>query len=111
MKDLSQIIRRVEARVARSRLHQQAQSVQRSAEVIALDYAARLAEKAKFRRLLSDEAQDGLRFRFYFNHMRTTEMTLDQIRSWIDSNMRSHEQTKSVPSQPLSPPAVAATSS
>ena len=57
---------------------------------IAEDYAQRLAERARFRRLLADEAQDGLRFRWYFEHIENS-IPLDQLRSWIDAKMLQSE--------------------
>jgi hypothetical protein len=60
------------------------------------DYAERLAEKAVFRRLLSDEALDGVRFRWLLARNRVLLGThdcdtLDQIRKWIDSEISENE--------------------
>jgi hypothetical protein len=64
---------------------------QRTATEVSQDYAERLAEKATFRRLLSDEALDGVRFRWWFEQCRTKGMfvmpdgtTLDKFREDID---------------------------
>ena len=53
---------------------------------VAEDYAARLAEKAKFRKLLADEQMDGWRFRWYFEHVEK-DKSLEEIRAWIDSRV------------------------
>jgi hypothetical protein len=55
-------------------------------EKIAEDYAKRLAEKATFRRLLSDESQDGMRFRWYFTRINKST-PLDELRAWIDGRI------------------------
>ncbi len=65
---------RLRARVAVKR-------VQRTAQEVSQDYAERLAEKAVFRRLLSDEALDGVRFRWLCNHR-----LMDGSVAFLDSN-------------------------
>src|SRR5271169_6735084 len=74
---------RLRARVAVKR-------VQRTAREVSQDYAERLAEKAVFRRLLSDEALDGVRFRWLIENRRrwndigldTSIYTFDQMRAF-----------------------------
>lgn len=59
---------------------------------VAIDYAQRLAERAKFRRLLSDDRLDGERFRFYVEHFADSD--LDTFRGWIDSKMNAPRSEK-----------------
>jgi hypothetical protein len=71
----------------------------RSREEVSQDYAERLAEKAVFRRLLSDEALDGVRFRWLFSNEMipryTDERTsLDSFRKWIDSMIAEEGETR-----------------
>lgn len=55
------------------------------------DYADRLAEKAKFRKLLTDEQMDGWRFRWYFTHVQK-DLPLEQLREWIDAKVATEEE-------------------
>lgn len=55
-------------------------------EQIAEDYAERLAEKHRFRQLLEDIRLDGMRFRWYFQHI-DKSTNLDQLRGWIDNKI------------------------
>jgi hypothetical protein len=78
---------RLRARVAIKR-------VQRSATEVSQDYAERLAEKATFRRLLSDEALDGVRFRWLFEHT-TAQLDfkdIDALRKFIDAAIARKEE-------------------
>lgn len=61
---------------------------------IAEDYAQRLEEKAKFRRLLADDRLDAARFRFYFTQIET-KLELDQLRTWLDGKMEKFDATNS----------------
>jgi hypothetical protein len=73
----------------RAALHQQTKRRllgRRSDKSVSEDYAGRLAEKARFRELLTDQRLDGLRFRWYFEHIETS-MPLEDLRSWIDSKI------------------------
>lgn len=58
----------------------------RAREAIAADYARRLAERAKFRRLLSDSDLDGERFRWYFTRIENSQ-DLHSLRRWIDGKI------------------------
>lgn len=70
------------------------------------DYAERLAEKATFRRLLSDEALDGVRFRWLWNayfaygapginqDVIDKIRTVDDLRKHIDSQIASEETSR-----------------
>jgi hypothetical protein len=60
------------------------------AERIAEDYAKRLAEKALYRELLSQESQDGMRFRWYFTRIKK-DTPLDELRVWIDAKINREE--------------------
>jgi len=54
---------------------------------ISADFAERLAEKFRIRRLLREGAGDDERFRFYFTHIdRSTN--LEELRKWIDHKMQ-----------------------
>lgn len=55
-------------------------------QIIAEDYAQRLAEKHLIRGLLSEERMDGLRFRWYFTHV-NKDTPLDELRAWIDAKV------------------------
>lgn len=59
-------------------------------KTVAEDYADRLAEKAKFRRLLASEEMDAWRFRWYFQNVQK-DVPLDQLREWIDSQVAGKE--------------------
>jgi hypothetical protein len=65
---------------------------------ISEDYAERLAEKATFRRLLSDEALDGVRFRWLWKHwerLRHNDFTnIEALRVWVDKNIALEEEKK-----------------
>lgn len=68
----------------------------RSQSEISQDYAERLAEKATFRRLLSDEALDGVRFRWLMSHRNLWEMvamnpSTDLARKFIDNCIKDEE--------------------
>ena len=52
------------------------------ADAIAEDYARRLAEKHLYRELLSGDPQDGMRFRWYFTHIKK-DVELNELRDWI----------------------------
>lgn len=58
---------------------------------VAEDYADRLAERAKFRELLSQERMDGWRFRWYFTNIQT-DHSLEELRAWIDSKVAAEEK-------------------
>ena len=65
---------------------------------ISEDYAERLAEKTTFRRLLSDEALDGVRFRWLWKHwerLRHNDFTnIEALRVWVDKNIALEEEKK-----------------
>ena len=70
---------------------------------ISEDYAERLAEKATFRRLLSDEALDGVRFRFLFQKgiphvwalwLEQPGFSLDLFRKYLDAQIALEEEKK-----------------
>jgi hypothetical protein len=72
------------------------------AEMISEDYAKRLADKALYRRLLSDERFDGLRFRWFFQNIQK-DTPLEELRVWIDSKII-EEDTHHVRSPKRHPP-------
>lgn len=79
---LSRALRRAEAKeAAEKKLREKAQATR-----ISEDYARRLIDKATFRRLLSDERMDGLRFRWYVSNV-MKNMDMDQLRLWIDAKI------------------------
>lgn len=65
---------------------------------ISEDYAERLAEKATFRRLLSDEGLDGVRFRWLWKHwerLRHNDFSnIEALRVWVDKNIALEEEKK-----------------
>jgi hypothetical protein len=76
----------------RSALHKVEKTVQNLSE----DYAERLAEKAIFRRLLADEALDGVRFRWLWQNPQSWDLIrelkhLDAVRAYIDSRIAAEE--------------------
>lgn len=83
---LQVIFRRALARVALIEQGKKALKTKNSLREISEDYAGRLADKGRFRALLSDESQDGLRFRFYFQYIEPST-GLEQLRAWIDDKM------------------------
>lgn len=100
--NLQTILTRARAAAAAAESHARQKALKRSLKdkwkrkqaeqaAVAADYARRLAERAKFRALLSQEAQDGLRFRWYFEHIENT-VPLDQLRRWIDAKMAKEEK-------------------
>lgn len=58
----------------------------KQATSVANDYAHRLAERRRFRALLSDDALDGERFRWYFSRIENSQ-SLDELRRWIDGKI------------------------
>lgn len=66
------------------------------------DYAERLAERATFRRLLSDESLDGVRFRWWFAQRKKDTstilsqadrlMSIEDFRKFIDSEIIKDEE-------------------
>lgn len=70
---------------------------------VSQDYAERLAEKAVFRRLLSDEALDGIRFRFLFQKgiphvwamwVEQPGFSLDLFRKYLDAQIVEEERKR-----------------
>ena len=72
--------------------------VARTRAEVSQDYAERLAEKATFRRLLSDEALDGVRFRWLWKHwerLRHNDFSnIEALRAWVDWNIALEEEKK-----------------
>jgi hypothetical protein len=70
----------------RRRLHQRKRPTANPSE----DYAKRLADKALYRRLISesDIAQDGLRFIWWFSQPANQNRSLDAWRRQIDKDIR-----------------------
>jgi hypothetical protein len=64
--DLEDLLSSAVRRAKRIQRQVSVRRTQRSATEVSQDYAERLAEKAMFRRLLSDEALDGVRFRWLY---------------------------------------------
>ena len=86
---LDRLSRVLDRALRRAYLTKQARAklVRRSKEQeIADDYAKRLAEKYLYRSLLSEERFDGLRFRWYFQHVQK-DVPLDELRAWIDKKV------------------------
>jgi len=89
---LTHVLKRAREAAHRAERRTALQAQRESERLIAEDYARnRLAERAKFRRLLSDELQDGLRFRWYFTQIEDS-IPLDQLRKWIDGKMNKTEE-------------------
>ena len=76
--------------------------VARTRTELSEDYAERLAEKATFRRLLSDEALDGVRFRWLIKNRQrwndigldTSIYTFDQMRTFIDRQIAAEDSKR-----------------
>lgn len=87
---------------ARIRKTSAQQAAFRDTRAVSEDYASRLAERAVFRRLLSDEALDGVRFRFLFTRYLSfpksghigTFQDLDSMRKYIDQEISREESTR-----------------
>lgn len=87
MDPLLRVLNRAKARAAEISREQSVAAGKASDSAIAADFAARLAEKARFRTLLSDDRLDAERFRYYFTHIHDGTETLDSFRRWIDGRM------------------------
>lgn len=98
--DLDDLLRSAMRAVNRSRNLRKAKEAHRTGADISQDYASRLAEKATFRRLLSDESLDGVRFRWLISkkyHPYSSEASIDAIRSAIDEAIKSEESKNGSP--------------
>lgn len=84
---LTRLLSRAKARAYEVEKQKLLVSSTASDSAIAADFAARLAEKARFRTLLSDDRLDAERFRYYFTHIHDGTETLDSFRRWIDGRM------------------------
>lgn len=71
---------------------------------IAEDYAARLAEKSRIRKLVEAPERDGERFRFYFSRIYGGHM-LYEVRKMIDEEIQRAEDAspKAAPTSRLRP--------
>jgi hypothetical protein len=96
--DLEDMLLSSLAHATRMRAANKARREARSHSEVSQDYAERLAEKATFRRLLSDEALDGVRFRWLWAHWDTTNdsqvkwVPIDALRAWIDAQIGKEER-------------------
>lgn len=97
--DLDSLLRSALRTVNNTKNLRRAKEEHKTARDISEDYAARLAEKATFRRLLSDEALDGVRFRWLFVHRDKWPLvimnpSLDQTRKWIDGAIQKEDSER-----------------
>lgn len=83
---LEQVLSRAKLRTAELAVTRAAVKSSQSRDAVSQDYAERLVEKARFRALLNDEAQDGMRFRWYVKHVEPYS-DLDALRRWIDAKI------------------------
>ena len=101
--DLDSLLRSALRTVNNAKNLRKAQEEHKTARDISEDYAERLAEKATFRRLLSDEALDGVRFRFLFQKgiphvwalwVDQPGFSLDLFRKYLDGQIALEEEKK-----------------
>jgi hypothetical protein len=103
--DLTYLLRQSLARADRIRRRSKETRSARSSGEVSQDYAERLAEKAIFRRLLSSEAMDGLRFRWLVKFVKEAAIygqdwitfskefeNIDSLRKWIDDSIAKEER-------------------
>lgn len=97
---LEALLHSARAHARRMQKSVQARQEARSAGEVSEDYASRLAERATFRRLLSDEALDGVRFRWIFSQglRRASDLWvqypgegIDALRKMIDEQIAGKE--------------------
>lgn len=88
---LKELLSRARERIASAQKDTLRARAASDAEALAQDYARRLEERARFRRLLADDDLDGMRFRWYQKHFCQGD-SLDSFRAWIDSQMAAEVQ-------------------